>query len=99
MGKTNKQTGKESRNELIMDTKQKANELVNKYWSAKVDTFHVVESICSKELAIECALIAVDEVINTDMLIDEDVFVITPSYLDYWQEVKQELHNYKICTT
>jgi hypothetical protein len=41
--------------------------------------------------AKECALIAVDEMINTDMLIDEDTYVMTPSYLQYWEQVKQEI--------
>ena len=32
---------------------------------------------------------------ETDMLIDEDTFVETPSYLQYWKEVKQELEKLK----
>lgn len=37
------------------------------------------------------ALIVVDEVINTDMLIDEEEYVETPSYLIYWQMVREIL--------
>jgi ferritin-like protein len=41
--------------------------------------------------AKECALKCVDEIINVDMLIDEDTYVMTPSYLQYWLEVKKEI--------
>jgi hypothetical protein len=44
-----------------------------------------------QRIAIEHSLIAVDEIINTDCLIDEDTYVMKPSYIQYWQEVKQEL--------
>jgi hypothetical protein len=36
-------------------------------------------------------LIAVNEIIKLDMLIDEDTYVMTPSYLQYWEQVKQEI--------
>jgi hypothetical protein len=42
-------------------------------------------------IAKGCALIAVDEIIKTDILIDEDTYVMTPSYLQYWEQVKQEI--------
>ncbi len=41
--------------------------------------------------AKQCALIAVDEIIKSDMLIDEDTYVMTPSYLQYWLQVKREI--------
>jgi hypothetical protein len=74
-----------------MTAKEKANELVGKCF----DTFindeeeHYVE--IAWRLSKQCALIAVDEIINTDMLIDEDTYVMTPSYLQYWDKVKQEI--------
>jgi len=34
------------------------------------------------------ANIVIDEVIDTEMLIDEDTYVETKSYLAYWQEVR-----------
>jgi hypothetical protein len=34
------------------------------------------------------ANIVIDEVIGTEMLIDEDTYVETKSYLAYWQEVR-----------
>jgi hypothetical protein len=76
-----------------MTPKEKAVELIYKYWNTKVETIHVKESIISKELAIKCALIAVDEILNEvpskrywDTYGDE-----TPSAITYWQEVKQEI--------
>jgi hypothetical protein len=72
-----------------MTPKEKAVELIYKYWNTKVETIHVKESIISKELAIKCALIAVDEIIKE--LTEE----ISPSVHgfrhNYWQEVKQEI--------
>jgi hypothetical protein len=39
--------------------------------------------------AKQCALIAVDEIINTHLLSEKNIFDIHP--VDYWQEVKQEI--------
>ena len=64
-----------------MKPKEKAKELLSIYWNTKVETPHVRESIMSKELAIKCALIAVDEII------EECVW----DWTEYWQEVKQEI--------
>lgn len=64
-----------------MTPQEKAQELFTKFSS---NTVHY-------DAAKQCAIIAVDEIIKTDTLIDEDTFVMTPSYLQYWQEVKQEL--------
>lgn len=41
--------------------------------------------------ARECAIILVDEVIATDMLMDEDTYVETVSYLQFWKDVRKEL--------
>jgi hypothetical protein len=68
-----------------MTPKEKARELFTKFSS---NTVHY-------DAAKQCAIIAVDEIIKTDMLIDEDTFVETPSYLQYWKEVKQELEKLK----
>jgi hypothetical protein len=58
-----------------MTPKEKAEELVNKYsiwcWN---------EVVCDYEIAKQCALIAVDEIIDKDGYNN-----------DYWKEVKQEL--------
>jgi hypothetical protein len=37
----------------------------------------------------QCALIAVDEIINTHLLSEKDIFGTHP--VDYWNEVKQEI--------
>jgi hypothetical protein len=44
-----------------------------------------------KIVAKNCAIYLVDKIIETELLIDEDVYVETPSYLQYWKEVKQEI--------
>lgn len=75
-----------------MTPKEKAIELVDKY-NNSIMSF--LSDNMKYQNAIKCALIAVDEIIKTDMLIDEDTFVETPSYLQYWKEVKQELEKLK----
>jgi hypothetical protein len=75
-----------------MTPKEKAIELVDKY-NNSIMSF--LSDNMKYQNAIKCALIAVDEIIKTDILIDEEVFVMTPTYLAYWMEVKQELLNFK----
>jgi hypothetical protein len=75
-----------------MTPKEKAIDLINKY-NNSIMSF--LSDNMKYQNAIKCALIAVDEIIKTDMLIDEDTFVETPSYLQYWKEVKQELEKLK----
>jgi hypothetical protein len=70
-----------------MKPKEKAEELVKKMYAVHSNS----ASDITLHFAKKCALIAVDEIINTDMLIDEDTYVMTPSYLQYWQQVKQEI--------
>ena len=69
-----------------MTAKEKANELVDKF-----DNFDVLGEHHNGFTAQQCALIAVNEIIKLDMLIDEDTYVMTPSYLQYWEQVKQEI--------
>jgi hypothetical protein len=64
--------------------KEKSEELVTKFILSTPITCHI-------NVAKQCALIAVDEIIKLDMLIDEDTYVMTPSYLQYWEQVKQEI--------
>ena len=65
-----------------MTPKEKAKELVEKY----DETLTYIES---KSKAKQCALIAVDE------LLDDDVYDMSEQpfekRIEYWQEVKQEL--------
>jgi hypothetical protein len=69
-----------------MTPKKKAKELVFKFIQYTPVEYEY-------EYAILFALFTVDEIINTNCLIDEDVYVMTPSYIQYWQEVKQEINN------
>ena len=61
-----------------MNSKEKAKELVEKYaiWSWN-------ESVCNYDVAKECALIAVDELLN------HCYEVMKP----FWEEVKEEINN------
>ena len=69
-----------------MTPKEKARELVEKYDL----TLTYLES---KSKAKRCALIAVDEI--TEVLEnDENVYLLgDSSYIDFWNEVKQEIEN------
>jgi len=61
--------------------KEKAVELIKKFIE------HSNE--CDKKEAVQCALIAVDEILNTD------IFSITEAY---WKEVKKEINFYNTNT-
>jgi hypothetical protein len=45
----------------------------------------------SESFAKKCALIAVDEVIDTGCLIEVDFKPLTEQHLAYWNEVKKEI--------
>ena len=64
-----------------MKTKEKAIELYNKFLNPSGDTY--LYNMLEHESAKECALIAVDEILNYCMR-EVDA---------YWQEVKQEIEN------
>jgi hypothetical protein len=78
-----------------MKPKEKANDLVFKFlrYSTEdcTDLYTGNPSTYKFKNAKQCALIAVDEIIGTEMLIDEDTYVEKKSYLAYWQEVKTEI--------
>ena len=69
-----------------MTPKEKAEELVNKYNSGSDLLYWILNWIQAKE----CALIAVDEVLNDDWFIPtrEDLL----ARKEYWEEVKQEIN-------
>lgn len=73
-----------------MTTKEKAKELVNKFMFTPFNIQENTDDFKFKILiqAKQCALIAVDEIINsvviTDLTIAENQFI-------YWEEVKQEI--------
>lgn len=71
-----------------MTPKEKADELCKKMlyqieWNAKPSIV--------KEVAKQCALILVDEILNDDVYdMSEEIFEMR---IIYWEEVKQELQN------
>ena len=80
-----------------MTPKEKAEELVDKFYQTTPNEYFVNEPIGIKgrykswEQAKQCALIAVDEILKENLeLPDEPETVVR--YL-FWQEVKQEIEN------
>jgi hypothetical protein len=67
-----------------MKPKEKAEQLTNKFLLSTPIT-------CDIDDAKQCALIAVDEIINTGLLLDSSIYVTVKTSLDYWQQVKQEI--------
>jgi len=61
-----------------MTAKEKAEELLDYYW-----LMDKVTPFLSKEQAKQCALIAVDEILN----------IVGSIEVPYWQEVKKEIQN------
>jgi len=84
-----------------MEPKEKALELINKYLKIKNAIMIIVKEQVANNIAKQCALIAVEEILDNDcayynMLELENKSNIT--YLDsieYWKEVKIELLKYK----
>ena len=71
-----------------MTPKEKAEELIRKYyrWGLHKDG----QSLSWLE-SKQCAIIAVDEIINTGLLLDSSIYVTVKTSLNYWQQVKQEI--------
>ena len=74
---------------MILSPKEKAEELVLRYLRINNNT----KEWFNLYIAKQCALIAVDEIIQIDVLINEDIYVEKPSYLQYWLDVKDEILN------
>ena len=74
---------------MELTPKQKAEELVNKYIPhiAGADRYNSTLGIYDKEISKQCALIAANEIISIKLL----WFQKDTEYLDFWQEVKEEL--------
>jgi hypothetical protein len=69
-----------------MTPKEKAEELLLRY--LKVKTHKMFNGWWHKMTAKQCALIAVDEILEMDLpIFEEDC----DEFYGYWQEVKQEL--------
>ena len=69
-----------------MTPKEKAEELVNKYY------YHSKCNLLSPFEAKNCALIAVDEILQSNPIIfrEDNSIMLNKSY---WQEVKKEIEN------
>jgi hypothetical protein len=66
-----------------MTPKEKAKELFHYYIKELLSAKYSINGFVIKDLAKQCALIAVDEIINLDYFSVEG--------REYWQEVKQEI--------
>ncbi len=77
-----------------MTAKEKATQLIKKMLSKNPNIQDGVSKIDSIQ-AILCALIAVDEILNTNTLQDRSCGFIPlcEKHTKYWQEVKKELQN------
>lgn len=71
-----------------MTAKEKAKELLDKYIELGKD---FTRGISMLEYSKQCALIAVDEIINTNALSEMLDYGIDKTNLFYWQEVKHEI--------
>jgi len=69
-------------NQNRMIPKEKAKELVDKY------SFVEIQNYTSMFEVKQCALIAVDEILNNDGFTQFDIYLT-----EYWQQVKQEIIN------
>jgi len=66
-----------------MEAKEKAEQLVNKMFN-----WIAGGSVIEYEMAKECALIAVDEILKVALFYNDSQAEVT-----YWQEVKKEIEN------
>jgi hypothetical protein len=76
-----------------MTAKEKAQELVNKFrkYAHGHDDNNRFSPAMEKESGKECAIIAVDEIIDANPY-ECDGIEILHSNISYWQEVKEEIH-------
>lgn len=79
---------KQNQREHDMKTKEKAEKLVNKYLDIE-DTYDYI----SYSMAKKCALIAIDEIINTltDVMWINNEHTELAVKTKYWYEIKQEI--------
>jgi hypothetical protein len=74
-----------------MKPADKASELLEKYLSIEDSEAKNGGNLMFINEAKQCALIVVDEVIDTGCLIEVDFKPLTEQHLAYWQEVKKEI--------
>lgn len=75
-----------------MTPKEKAKEIFDKmYGKTPVrDEESLIELDRDRYTAIQCALVAVDEMLQLSSLVGSD---LSDTFYIYWQEVKQEIQN------
>ena len=86
-----------------MTPKEKAEQLFNKFIIIDDLSDSTGNSLYFNAHAKQCAIVAVDEIIlsrKDDSQFDDtlwaggsDMYTMHPMYLNYWQEVKQEIEN------
>lgn len=74
-----------------MKAKEKAKELVNKFYPRA--TSYSLDRKNQNENAKQCALIAVDEILDSYTNEKSNGFIISDKIIPYWEEVKQEIIN------
>ena len=75
-----------------MTAKEKADSLLNQYCEIKNITFPLLKERVVLNIARQCALIAIDEIIKANPHSDyKETYPVTHSTIDYWNEVKTEL--------
>ena len=81
-----------------MIPKEKANELVEIYKkqvAMRIKDYSLVCKVLDNDMAKQCALIAVNEIINSthsyQYMLAADLFTRKTFKREYWQEVKQEI--------
>jgi hypothetical protein len=72
-----------------MTAKEKAKELVNKFYPRA--TSYSLDA--KNENAKQCALIAVEEILDSYTNEKSNGFIISDKIIPYWEEVKQEIIN------
>ena len=73
-----------------MTPKEKAEELVSRYRKEILKGKYRVNGFIVEEISQECALIAVDEIIDA---IDWHEYEVPNDQLNFWFEVKREIEN------
>ena len=71
-------------------TKEKAKELVDKYINCETNELECGQWV-SENGAKRCALIAVDEIIDSYTKEKSNGYIISDKIIPYWEETKQEI--------
>lgn len=74
-----------------MKAKEKAKDLVNKFYPRA--TSYSLDRKNQNENAKQCALISVDEILDSYTNEKSNGFIISDKIIPYWEEVKQEIIN------